>query len=781
MKKYKNRYKNKNNIKPSNELEVFNVENFEITIELPKQVETPKFSSNEQFQQTLKKDNSFDKREKKKPKEKINKYEKRKLKQKKQEALLSLRGIHKFWTIHILLTLFIFGTEILVKAILNSLIFDYSLLRIFLSSNILSLILTIITTNLPHKIRKSILYIFAFLVSLYSWLQIGFTNFIGMFMSIGNAEQGTKITSYIIDFLCSYRLLMYAVWIPFIIFIIYMIFERNITKDGYNKKIEFKWFIYDAAMIVYFALLCFGFYVTIEVDFMQNKYQTVSNKSLFRYPSNPSLAVKNYGTTVYLFLDIKGLIIGGSDSITYEVQGEQNDKKETDLSRKIDDEAWENLIKIESDKNLNTLNNYFINRDIPDMNKYTGKFKNKNLIMIMLESVSEALFHDEYKEYYPTLNKLYHEGITGINNYSPRNNCSTGESEFTSQTSLYTIETTCTVNTYRKNEYQEALFYMLRKNGYYTSAYHNWNEQYYYRKTFENKFGSYRYYDADALNINAGGYYGSWPSDVTLFENALPKFIDQGRYASYLVTVSAHMPYKSSSPTGDKYLSMFKDTSFSLNAKRYLSKIKYVDLALEYLLKTLEESGKLEDTVIVLFGDHYPYGLSDKDFASIAPYDTKTNQEVDRTPFIIYNSKTEPEIITKYTTPLDYAPTILNLFGIEYDPRLYMGHDVFSDYNDYVVYADNSWQNGYGFYSASKGLFLPIDESNSLTDEEIIKINNEVNDIRTMSNLAIKKNYFNYLFKYFEEYAELKRQKEEELEASKDEEDSKKDTEEEER
>ena len=78
-----------------------------------------------------------------------------------------------------------------------------------------------------------------------------------------------------------------------------------------------------------------------------------------------------------------------------------------------------------------------------------------------------------------------------------------------------------------------------------------------------------------------------------------------------------------------------------------------------------------------------------------------------------------------------------------------MGHDVFSDYNDYVVYADNSWQNGYGFYSASKGLFLPIDESNSLTDEEIIKINNEVNDIRTMSNLAIKKNYFNYLFKYF--------------------------------
>lgn len=753
-KKKKNKYNYKSDKQVSEnkteELEVFSLDNTKEIAKVATQLSIDDMVENSESS-------------KKPKKEKLSKYEKRKQREKKHEALLNMSGISKFWSVLIVETLYIFLVEVIMKLIIENFVFDYSLLRILLSSGILALLITVLSTNLPLKLRRGILVAFNFFIVLYAWLQIGFLNYIGAFMSLGNASQGAKIGEFVVDFLSSYTVLRCTIWIPFVAFIGYLFAERYITRDGFIKKLEFKWFVYDAALIVYLALLCFGYYITLEADFMQSKFQTVSNKSLFKYPSNPALTVKNFGTTVYFILDIKGLIVGEQDMPSYGTSGvERPESPVTDMSRKIDDEAWNELIKVEEDKNYKTLNNYFINRNISDKNDYTGKFKNKNLITIMMESVGEAVFHDEYKEYFPTLNKLYHEGITATNNYSPRNNCSTGESEFTSVTSLYTIETTCTVNTYKKNEYKQALLYMLRNNGYYTSAYHDWNDQYYARSVYENKLGSYRYYDIDDLKLNGGTSYGSWPSDVEFFEKAIPNFIGQGRFASYLVTVSSHMPYKYSSPTGQKYFDMFKDTGLSTHVKRYLSKVKYVDLALEYLLKTLEESGKLDDTVIVLFGDHYPYGLSDKDYAALAPYDTEANQEVDRTPFIIYNSETEPEKIEKYTTPLDYAPTLLNLFGIDFDPRYYMGHDIYSDYTDYVVYADNSWQNANGFYNASKGEFIPANGVELLSDEEIVRINTEVNDMRNMSGLAIKKNYFNYLFKFFDEYDELKKQRIEE-------------------
>ncbi len=703
-----------------------------------------------------------------KQKQKLSKYEKRKLKQKKLNDLLNMRGIPKFWTTHIVEILYIFVIELIVKALLGNLIFDYALLRILLSSWILALIISIVTTNLPSKLRKSILILFNFLIFLYAWLQLGFMNFLGAFISLGNAEQGTKVTDYIFEFFCSYRPIIHTLIIPFILTIIYLVFERYITRDGYEKKLDFKIMIQNLGLLVYLALLCFTYYATLELDFMQNKFQTVSNKSLFKYPSNPALTIKNFGTTVYFILDVKGTITG---PISEEYSPDSNDESNNpvDDSRKIDDSAWDSLSKVEEDPSMITLNSYFKNRTIYPTNDYTGKFKDKNLIVIMMESIGEAVFHEDYKEYFPTLYKLYNEGITGKNNYSPRNNCATGESEMTSQISLYSIETTCTVNTYKNNEYKEALLYMLKKNNYFTSTYHNYTELYYSRSVFEYKLGASRYYGVNDLGVSYDLAYKEWPSDLELMEKAIPKFIDQERFASYMITVSAHTPYIFSSKMGNKHLSLFKDTNFPTNTKRYLSKVKELDLAIEYLIKSLDEKGKLDDTVIVLFGDHYPYGLNDKDYGNLAQYDIKTNAEVDRTPFIIYNSATSKEEITKYTTPMDYTPTLLNLFGIEYDPRLYLGHDIFSEYTDYAVFPDNSWQSSAGYYSTSKGEFIPKEGGESISDEDIIKINKEINDMRSMSGLAIKKNYFNYLFKYFEEYEKLEKEKAEKEEKEKEE------------
>lgn len=683
---------------------------------------------------------------------KLSKYEKRKLKIKRRNDLLNLRGISKVWTTYLVEFAFIFLVEMVSKLILGTFSFDWTILRIALSSAILSFVMTLASTLLPLTMRRVLLLAFDFLVIFYAWLQMGFVNFLGTFMSLGNAEQGTKITDYIFEFLCAYPWFYHLIWLLFISVILYIVFERNITKDGFAKKISFKEPLYDFAGLLFLTILVFMYYVTLEAPIMQNKFQTISNKELFRYPSNPSIAIKNFGTTVYLGLDVKS-IITGIDRIYTDIPDDKPKEEEpkTDYTRVIDDTAWEYLIKVENDKTLNNLNNYFINRKITDKNDYTGLFEGKNLVMIMLESISEPLFKEEFKEYFPTFYKLYSEGITGINNYSPMNNCGTGESERTSQTSLYSIETTCTVNTYRTNEYYQALLYMLRKNGYYTSTYHDFNNFYYDRKTFEYKFGTIQYFNADDLGITIKNSR-DWPSDYDFMKKAIPKFIDKDKFASYMITVTAHTPYITSSKYGDKNLDLFKDTDYDMSVKRYLSKVKEADLALEYLLKTLEEEGILDDTVIVLFGDHYPYALSDKNYQDIAGFDVSVNSEVDRTPFIIYNSATEPQKIEKYTTPMDYTPTLLNLFGIDYDPRYYLGNDVFSDYTDYVLFPDNSWQNASGFYSSNKGQFIPREGVDPLSDEEIIRINKEASEARDMSGLAIKKNYFDYLFKFFDDY-----------------------------
>ena len=646
-------------------------------------------------------------------------------------------------------TLYIFAVEVVTKLLLNTFSVSYPILRIFISSIVLSIIITLITSNINLKVRKVIYIVINFFIAFYAWLQIGFMNFLGAFMSMGNAEQGTKITDYIVDFVKAYKPVVYTIFIPFVLVLVYLIFEKKFTNKGYLEKIKYtkKKVLIIIGSIV---LLCGMFYATVVIPFMQNKFQTVSNKDLLKYPSNPSIAIKNYGTTVYFLLDLKGSIFGGADEI-YGASGTSKRAFQS-ATREIDDSKYNELIKTETDETLNKLNNYFINREIPDTNEYTGKFKDKNLIMIMMETVSYAVFDDAYKEYFPTLNKMYHEGITGVNNYSPKNNCATGESEMTSEISLYSIETTCTVNTYKKNVYREALLYMMRNNGYYASAYHNYSDHYYYRNTFEYNFGAEKFYDVDALGIDYVPVYKEWPSDVELMEKALPNFIDKDKFASYMVTVTSHTPYIQSSTYGDMYVDMFDDLDIDLPAKRYLSKIKVVDLAMEYLLKELEEQGKLEDTVIVLFGDHYPYALSRDEFQSIAKYDINTNQEMDRTPFIIYNKGTEHEKIYKVTTPMDYAPTLLNLFGINYDPRYYMGHDIFSNYDDYAVFPDNSWQSAEGFYSAAKGEFLPRESGYDLDDEKIIARNEEITQMRNMSALAIRNDYFNYLFDYFENY-----------------------------
>lgn len=644
--------------------------------------------------------------------------------------------------------------EIIFKIVNFFNLIDISSIRIILGSFIISFIISSIEYFIPKKLHKYINILFIFICSFYSWLETGFNNFIGVYMSFGTSSQLGAVIDYIREFVLSFKWYYYFTMLPFILIILYYIFfdkkiknkyKINISKNNYkllNKTMFVKKILLSFMLLNIISSL---YLITVFVPFMQNKLQVVKTKDLLINPSVPSITVKQYGIVGFGILDVKHYLFPTNESYEYNIDNEKKHNNNLNKTRKFDDTKWEELINNETNTTLNTLNKYFINNKITDENEYTGLYKDKNLIVIMMESVNDIIIN---KEDYPNFYKLYSEGWHWENNYSPRNSCSTGNNEMSGMTSLYSIYNTCTANIYKDNTYFESIFNLFNKNNYYTFSAHDYSEHYYYRHIIHSNMGSQKYYGVEELGIDYSSQYKNWASDEDFMKvvNDIIKNVDSDKFMAWLTTVSSHQPYYYSSIEGDKYLSLYDNLDLKIDLKRYKSKLKILDNALGILIDGLTASGKLDDTVIVLFGDHYPYGLSTNTINSVLNYDTGVDYESERVPFVIYNSKMKPKVFKEYTSYVNILPTVANLFGLNYDPRLYMGTDLLSkDYKSLVVFADGSWKNEYAYYNASKSdIEYFTDKTYSI--EELQQINNNISNKINMSSLAIKNNYFNYLY-----------------------------------
>lgn len=657
---------------------------------------------------------------------------------------------------------FIYLIELVIMFNLGNKFFTWASLRIALSSLIFSIIISLLVSFKKVLWRNMTATIIGFALMIYSWIEVNLYFYMGFFMGIGNTEQGTKVLDYIREYLSASKPATYLIFLLYILLCLYYwLIDRKLLRRKINKTCLFKFvpetkisrvYKYIGALLI-ITLLSPVYYSTLKLDFMQNKLQSISNEKLFINPENSNLSVSQFGVLTFGLTDSVNVIfnIDSSEEYEYEFTYNNHEKQVTDFSRYINDDAWSSLIEKETNTTYNKLNNYFINRKITPKNEYTGIFEGKNLIVILMESIGELAINPDL---YPNIYKLYTEGMSFRNNYSPRNNCATGNNEMASMTSLYTINNTCTASTYKKNTYFESIFNLFNNIGYTTSSYHNYMDFYYSRPIIHKNMGSMIYRNASNLGIKWSALYQEWPSDVDLIEKAIPYFINEDRFMAYLTTVTTHQPYRVSSTYGDMHLDKLTEYNYSKDIKRYLSKLFELDAALGLLIDKLTEAGKLDDTVIVLFGDHYPYGLSSytDEMSEYLGYNVELNNDVDRTPLIIYNSAQEPKVIEKYTSVIDVLPTIFNLFNMNYDPRLYLGNDIFSNYEDRVVFADGSWQDKLGFYQSTKSKFIPKDENISYSNEDLIRINNEISLKQKMSALAIRNNYFAYLEKGLKQY-----------------------------
>lgn len=654
---------------------------------------------------------------------------------------------NNFFKNFFLLIITTFCIEIFFRLLSGIKVLDISLLRIFIGLNFISIFLSFLLSWLSPKASKVGIILLSFAFSAYAFFEMGFNNFIGVYASVNSRSQLGAVTAYIKDFFGSFLGKFYLIFIPFILLLIYYIFLDKKLAGKITKRFPLKTQIsYEKSvrtLTCLILLISTGliYKETLTASFMQNKLQTVSNKDLFKNPSVSSLAINQFGILGFGALDFKSIFIKTNSSYNFALNTEE---KKENTTRKVDDSKWESVIANESDETLNSISNYLISKKITDYNEYTGIFENKNLIVIMMESVNEIIINPDL---YPNFYKLYSEGISFSNNYSPRNSCATGNNEFSGMTSLYTIQNNCTANIYKNNTYFTSIFNLFNKAGYRTTSMHNYTENYYARSIIHRNLGSGRYYGVEELNIPYYNEYKNWSSDEDFMKVAMDITLNSNSkdpFMLWLTTVSSHQPYNQSSVEGDKYLNITENTDYPMDLRRYMSKLKTLDNALGILLDSLKKSGKLDDTVIVLYGDHYPYGLKNETINYVLDYDLK-DYEVERTPMVIYNSKIKSEVVTKYSSYINLTPTIANLFNLDYDPRLYMGTDIFSDdYLNLVVFADGSWKNDIAYYDASKSSIKYYTDK-TYTTEEIMNINNIVTTKMKASAAIIENNYFNYL------------------------------------
>ena len=190
-----------------------------------------------------------------------------------------------------------------------------------------------------------------------------------------------------------------------------------------------------------------------------------------------------------------------------------------------------------------------------------------------------------------------------------------------------------------------------------------------------------------------------------------------------------------------------KDLPDSHKARAYLATQIELDKAVGKLIQDLEAAGKLEDTVIVISPDHYPYGLTLSELNELSNYERDNTFEKHHTPLLIWSgSMKEPVKVEKVCSSLDVLPTVLNLFGVEYDSRLLIGNDILSNNKEQIViFSDRSFITDKGRYSAVQDTFMP-NEGVEIPEGYVEQISEIIYQKFKMSTMILDNDYYRKIF-----------------------------------
>ena len=419
------------------------------------------------------------------------------------------------------------------------------------------------------------------------------------------------------------------------------------------------------------------------------------------------------------------------------------------------------------DKALKKVTDYYSsNSSGESKNQYSDIFEGKNVIVIHAESLQTVALNRSFNgvEVAPTLNRLASEGIYFDNYYSEVGVGTSSDAEFTFSTSLMPSSNGTVFVNYFDRQY-ETIQKSFKKKGYYTFSMHGNTGDFWNRSTMHKNMGYDKFYSKSSFKIDET--IGLGLSDKSFFKQVVPKIQEISKngkpFYGTLITLTNHTPW-SDLKLMDEYNTTWKvevdgqevvrDYLSGTTLGDYFRSVHYMDQAFEQFINDMDTAGLLDNTVIVIYGDH-DARISKKNYNLMYNYDPYTDslkEEGDegyvdyndyqykldkKVPFIIWTKdKKVTKKVSTATGMIDAYPILANLFGVE-NSHFQLGHDVLGNSSDdnTVAFIDSSYVTNKIYYNGQNGEFYSVNgdavdsdyiSSNSNHVDELIDVSNDI-------------------------------------------------------
>lgn len=368
-------------------------------------------------------------------------------------------------------------------------------------------------------------------------------------------------------------------------------------------------------------------------------------------------------------------------------------------------------------------------------NEYSGIFKGKNIIFVMMESMDNFLITETYT---PALQYMSEHGINFNQHHAAIFGAGgTFNTEFTSLTGYHSPNSGNAAYEFSNHDFSYSLPNVMSQEGYFSKSFHFNQGSYYNRRLMHSALGFQSHISLMDMGIDEDlAKYDSYMVEDHVSYNLM---VDETPFFDFLITYSAHLPYSRSNNICKTQWNENKnlvDENLSVEENCIYLQAKETDDFFKSLLKRLYDDDLLENTVIVAYTDHIAYGLQDNELL-----DSLNKQQGDvlneRVPFIIFDYESDMRLnIDKVTNSTDILPTVLNLMGIK--PSVYyLGNDALDEvYSGYVFFSDGSWFDGTVHYH---------DGSDVVMTNTMKEMNTNIAKRIDINNKVLQSDYFAYL------------------------------------
>ena len=411
-------------------------------------------------------------------------------------------------------------------------------------------------------------------------------------------------------------------------------------------------------------------------------------------------------------------------------------------------------------------------------NEYTNIFEGRNVIVIHAESMQDIALNRTFngEEVTPNLNRLIDEGLFFTNFYSQVSVGTSSDTELTFNTSLMPTQNGTAFVSYFDRTYI-ATPSLMKEKGYYTFSMHANNADFWNRRAMHESLGYDKFYSKETYDVDKENVIGLGLSDKEFFAESVEKIKkiseEHEKYYGLLITLTNHTPFSDIDKYGEFAVTMKTTitnedgTTEEIEAPylegtklgNYFKSVHYADAALGEFFQAMDEAGLLDNTVVILYGDHdarlprSDYNLMnnyDPITDSVKSKDDETYEEYDsfdyeldrKVPLLIWTKDGKVKGKVDYTMGMyDVMPTIGNMLG--FYNKYALGHDIFeTKENNIVVFPNGNWITDKMYYNSQKGEYKLLKDE--IIDEDYISKNNEYAEkLLDVSNKAIVFDLFN--------------------------------------